>query len=180
MTDDALTELLRTDPERGMTALVQQYSGYIYIIVKNKLLGAGTHEDIEEAVSDVFVMFYRWQQNHTVPCRSVRAMLAVMAKRHAINRYYQLTRQPVCDSFEQLLCEPAGTAAAPDEHLLLMQSVQALGEPDSEILLRRYYFGQSSKEIGAALNLKANTVDQRLSRALKRLRATFGEEQEDE
>ena len=47
MTDEALTALLRENPERGMTELVQQYSGYVYIIVKNKLLGVGVHEDIE-------------------------------------------------------------------------------------------------------------------------------------
>ena len=51
-----------------------------------------------------------------------------------------------------------------------METVRALGEPDSEIILRRYYFGQTSKEIGAALGMKPNTVDQRLSRALKKLR----------
>ena len=178
MTDEALTALLRENPERGMTELVQQYSGYVYIIVKNKLLGVGVHEDIEEAVSDVFAMFYRWMQTHDTAGASLRALLAVMAKRHAINRYYKLTRQPLCDSFEELLHEPQDPAAKPDEHVLLMQAVQALGEPDSEIVLRRFYFGQPSKEIGAALGLKPNTVDQRLSRALKKLRGALGEEQE--
>lgn len=178
MTDDALTALLRDDLERGMAELVRQYSGYVYIIVKNRLLGVGVHEDIEEAVSDVFAMFYRWMQSHDTAGASPRALLAVMAKRHAVNQYYKLTRQPVCDSLETFLSEPAGRDAAPDEHVLLMQAVQALGEPDSEIVLRRFYFGQPSKEIGAALGLKPNTVDQRLSRALKKLRGALGEEQE--
>ena len=173
MTDDALTALLRDDPERGFEALVQTYSGYLYIIVKNKLLGVASHEDIEEAVSDVFVLFYQWMQQHTIDGASIRPLLAVMAKRHAINRYYALTRQPVCDSFEALLTDPQDPAAAPDDSVMLMQAVKALGEPESEILLRRYYFGQSSAEIGAALGIKPNTVDQKISRSLKKLRERF-------
>lgn len=173
MTDDLLTELLRNDPERGFEALVETYSGYIYIIVKNKLLGAGTHEDIEETVSDVFVKFFQWMQTHDPDEIPIRPLLAVIAKRHAINRYYALTRQPICDSFHTLLTEPADRTAAPDDSVMLMQAVKALGEPESEIILRRYYFGQSSAEIGAALGLKPNTVDQKLSRSLKRLRESY-------
>lgn len=176
MTDDALTALLREQPERGMEALIRTYSGYVYIIVKNKLLGVGTHEDIEETVSDVFVQFYRWMQQHEMS-GSIRPLLAVMAKRHAINRYYALTRQPLCDSYESLLTEPADTAIAPEDSVMLMQTVKALGEPESEIVLRRYYFGQSSAEIGAALGLKPNTVDQKLSRSLKKLRVYFSDEE---
>lgn len=176
MKDDALTALLREQPERGFEALIQTYSGYVYIIVKNKLLGVGTHEDIEEAVSDVFVLFYQWMQKHGAASGSIRPLLAVIAKRHAINRYYALTRQPLCDSYESLLTEPADCAAAPEDSVMLMQAVKALGEPESEIILRRYYFGQTSAEIGAALGLKPNTVDQKLSRSLKKLRECFNDE----
>lgn len=174
MSDEQLMKLLRDDPERGFAELVFTYSGYVCAIARNKLNSCGTEEDIEEAVSDVFVRFYRWMQAHPEEPVNIRAMLAVIAKRHCINRFYALTRQPVCDSFEHLLSEPADGRPAPDESVLLMQAVLALGEPESEIILRRFYFGQSSMEIGEALGMKPNTVDKKLSRSLKKLREQLG------
>jgi RNA polymerase sigma-70 factor (ECF subfamily) len=176
MTDEHLLRLLRDDPERGFSELIAAYSGYVYTIAANKLNSCGTPQDIEETVSDVFVQFYQWMQAHPDAPVQIRALLAVIAKRHSINRFYALTRQPLCDSFEELLSEPADDCPAPDESVLLMQTVLALGAPDSEIILRRYYFGQSSKEIGQALGMKPNTVDKRISRSLKKLREQLGGE----
>ena len=52
----------------------------------------------------------------------------------------------------------------------LVQSILALGEPDSKIITCRYYFGMPTKEISKLLGIKENTVDQRLRRALKKLK----------
>jgi RNA polymerase sigma-70 factor (ECF subfamily) len=176
MSDDALYRLLHETPDQGIRALIQQYGGYVAAIVRGKLTGTGTREDIEEAVSDVFVMFWERCKSHPDESANIRAMLAVMAKRHAVSCYHKLRRQPVCDNTEELLCTLPQDAPAPDESVILAESVKALGEPDSEIILRRYYFGQSSKEIGAALGLLPNTVDQKISRGLKKLRAVWKEE----
>jgi RNA polymerase sigma-70 factor (ECF subfamily) len=49
-----------------------------------------------------------------------------------------------------------------------------LGEPDREIIIRKYYFGQKSKEIAGVLNLRENTVDKKISRGLKKLKILLG------
>ena len=175
MQDSELLRLLQEAPEKGFAALIRQYGGYVYTIAANRLRGTGTAEDIEETVSDVFVQFYRWMQTHDVADADLRALLAVIAKRRSINRFNALTKQPAADSFETLLSEPQSHETAPDEHVLLMEAVRSLGQPDSEIILRRYYFGQTSNEIGAALGMQPNTVDQRLSRGLKKLRECLSE-----
>ncbi len=56
----------------------------------------------------------------------------------------------------------------------MINCIHSLGEPDSEIFIRRYYRGQSTKEIAEVFNLKENTVDKRISRGLKKLRNRFG------
>ena len=170
MQDSELFTLLRESPQQGFAAIMRQYTGYVYTIAANQLRNVGSAEDIEEAVSDVFVMLYQWLQTHDPAGTSLRALLAVIAKRHSINCYHRLTKQPPADSLEQLLTEPHSSGPAPDEQIALADAVKSLGEPDSEIILRRYYIGQTSKEIGAALGMKPNTVDQRISRGLKKLR----------
>ena len=92
MQDSELIAMLRETPEKGFAAVVKQYGGYVYTIAANQLRGTGTAEDIEETVSDVFVMLYQWMQKHDTAGANLRALLAVMAKRHSINRFYALTR----------------------------------------------------------------------------------------
>lgn len=45
---------------------------------------------------------------------------------------------------------------------------------DSSIIIRKYYFGESSKKIADALNLTVSNVDTRMHRALNKLRKLFG------
>ena len=52
----------------------------------------------------------------------------------------------------------------------LLAAVHALGEPDHEILLRRYYYQQKPKDIAYALNLTVKQVENRLFRAKLLLR----------
>ena len=175
MTDSELLVLLRDDPERGISQMISQYGGYVAAIVRSKLRDAASKEDIEETVSDVFIKIWEWRQTHPEETANLRALLAVIAKRRAVNRFYALTKQPVCENYE-MLPEIAQEGSEPDDSVILMQAVRDLGEPDSEIILRRYYFGQTSKEIGAALRLAPNTVDQKLSRGIRKLRAIWKEE----
>ena len=56
----------------------------------------------------------------------------------------------------------------------VLDAVKSLGEPDSGIIFRKYYLGQSSKEIANALKLTVSNVDTRTHRALDKLRKIFG------
>ena len=98
-------------------------------------------------------------------CRSGRAVSAkaspVAIADHSAAVYLVLLAFPCCRS-------------RPDRTILLISraAVDALGEPDREILLRRYYFGQKPREIAAALGLDKKQVDNRLYQTKRRLRAS--------
>ena len=53
---------------------------------------------------------------------------------------------------------------------VLIAAVNALGEPDREILVRRYYYEQKPKEIALALNLSVKQVNNRLYHTKQKLR----------
>jgi RNA polymerase sigma-70 factor (ECF subfamily) len=57
---------------------------------------------------------------------------------------------------------------------LLIQEIKALGEPDCQIMIRKYYFGQSSRNISKILGMKENTVNKKVSRALVKLKEALG------
>ena len=56
----------------------------------------------------------------------------------------------------------------------VIKAVVELGEPDSSIIFRKYYYGESSKDISKALGVSVSNVDTRTHRALNKLRKMFG------
>ena len=58
----------------------------------------------------------------------------------------------------------------------LIEAVAALGRPDSEIFMRKYFYGQKSREIAEELGMKTNTIDKIVSRGLVKLRKILKEE----
>lgn len=52
----------------------------------------------------------------------------------------------------------------------LLATISALGEPDREILFRRYYYDQKPKEIALALDMSTKQVNNRLYQTKLKLR----------
>ena len=52
----------------------------------------------------------------------------------------------------------------------LWRQVMSLGEPDSEIFVRYYEYGEKIKTIAAALNIKSSTVKSKLMRGKAKLK----------
>ena len=174
MEDKELLRLLKYSPQEGLAAVVKQYSAYVYKIAYTRLGRVCSREDIEEAVSDIFMRFFLASQNETTQIRSVCAYLSAISQRHCINIFNrQIRRSPEVplDEIENTVCDDI-TAESNYE---LIDAVQSLGEPDSDIIIRRYYFGQPVSEIANDLHIRSNTVSQRLSRGLKRLRKILEE-----
>ena len=62
------------------------------------------------------------------------------------------------------------------ERKRVLDAVKALGEPDREIIIRKYYLGQSSKTIAQRLDMTVSNVDVRTHRAVARLKDSIGGE----
>ena len=56
---------------------------------------------------------------------------------------------------------------------ILMNKINELGEPDSTIILQKYYYDRSSGEIAEMLSMKASAVRMRAARALEKLRKSL-------
>ena len=61
-----------------------------------------------------------------------------------------------------------------EKRLAVIRKINELDEPDKSIMIRKYYIGQTSKEIAEILDMTVSSVDTRASRVIKRLREYFG------
>jgi RNA polymerase sigma-70 factor (ECF subfamily) len=59
----------------------------------------------------------------------------------------------------------------------VLKAIEALGSPDRDIIFRKYYYGQTSKEIARDLGPSVSNVDTRAHRAILKLRKLFGGEE---
>lgn len=174
MNDKELLALLRSDPQRGLTKTVDIYSAYVLKIAYTRLNGICTRQDIEEAVSDIFMAFYTSGQKCGFEIRSVTAFISLIAERHCLNVFKKMQRQTEkipFDDVENTISEQVGGYSGNE----LSDAVYKLGEPDTSIFIRKYFFGQKSEDIARDLNMKTNTVNQRISRGLKKLRKILEE-----
>ena len=58
---------------------------------------------------------------------------------------------------------------------MVLEAVEELGEPDREIMLRKFYLGEPSAQIAARLGMTAGGVDTRTHRAVEKLRKKLAE-----
>ena len=183
MEDSKLLRLLHKDPSAGMEQLMNQYAGLIYAVVKGKLAeSCYVSTDLEDCVADVFSEFYTELAKYDPKISSIKSYLCVLARYHAtdIARKRERQRGDVSLDDEDSLLQVADDFTMEGEFVEVelrrevFDAVKALGEPDSSIIVRKYYFGESSKEIAGALKLTVSNVDTRSHRALSKLRKTFG------
>lgn len=160
---------------------MDEYMAFVYTIVHGKLSAVCGKPEIEECVSDVFFKLYTARSIIDPDKGSLKSYLAVLSRRAAIDVFRKTQNRAGSVSFDELENEWGVSDADVEKSVidretgeLLIQEIKALGEPDTEILIRKYYFGQSSKIISKTLGIKENTVNKRISRALVKLKGALG------
>ncbi len=183
MTDQELRTLIKKSKKEGHRAVFDQYSNYVYTIVYSKLHGCASREDIEECVSDVFAQCFR--HCDTDMEGSLQGYIGIIAKRTAINAFYRLSRKsfpsfslddentPEFQSSENI--EQDYEAKAMRKYLL--QKIEELSEPDSSIIIQKFYYQRNASQIGKMLSLNPVTVRKRCQRAVKRLKTILSKEE---
>jgi len=176
-----MCSLLVRHPEKGIEKIMDKYIAFVYTIVYGKLSGVCSRQDIEECVSGIFYEVYQTRNLIDLEKGSLKSYLAVLSKRTAIDIFRKMRNKAgnvSLDEFEHdwIAADTNTEKAVIDSETsdLLIQEIKALGEPDSQIIIRKYYFGQSSKIISAVLGIKENTVNKKVSRSLVKLKEALG------
>ena len=131
-------------------------------------------EDREELASDCFLALYQMRERIDPDKGSLASLLASIAQKKAVDHLRRIGRRPQSEPFgdENLCTEAVQTdpTEALGERETLLGAVRDLGEPDATIVFRKYYLGESHREIGDVLGLSENAVTKRLRRSMEKLR----------
>lgn len=183
MQDRKLLKKLKQDPERGMRELIERYSGLVYAVVRGRLFpGAFDIADVDECVADTFSEFYMDLDKFDPDRAGIKAWLCAIARHNSLDRVRKqrslsvssLDDPNIPDIEDDFSLE--GEFIEKAERKRVLDAVKALGEPDREIIIRKYYLGQSSKTIAQRLDMTVSNVDVRTHRAVARLKDSIGGE----
>lgn len=171
MDDRSIVQGLKKQEISAIEETIDKYTRLVSAVICNIACGNLTQQDVEEAVQDTFLSL--WEHAESVEEDKLKAYLCQIAKNKARDALRKLGRNKTV-SIEDMVTDD-GIYVSDDigQKTLSMAIDEALaeiGEPDKEILIRRYYYYQSSTVIGKILGLNSQTVRTKLARAKKKLR----------
>lgn len=152
--------------------VINEYSGYIYIIVKNLAKETISKEDIEEIISDVFVTFWnnREKLDKTKP---IKSYLAGITKNLIKLKYRKIQFDFNIDDYENRLI----TNLSIEENFeiregnnIVEKELEKMKKEDKDIFIMYYYNSKKIKEISKTLNISESKVKTKLHRIRKKLR----------
>lgn len=166
-------EPLTASQDEIFRELFTRYSSYVYTIVWNRIRHVGTHEDAEEAVSDVFADLFR--NYDSIGEDKLESYIRTLAIRTGIDAYRRLSARKEAPPAEPLPEIASGEDIEQDHEEAalrkqLLACIRSLGEPDASIVIGKYFYGCTAKEIGEQVGLHPIAVRTRLSRARAKLR----------
>ena len=178
MNDKKLLQLLKKDPNAGMDRLISQYSGLVFGIARGIMRESCTSDEIEDCVSEVFIKLSTALVSFE-PRATLKTYIGVAARNTALDFVRNRIVPQSLDAEDAFIELPDGgdfvdELAKKELFAAVLREIEALGEPDSQILFRKYYLEQSSKHIAERMNLSVSNVDTRAHRAITKLRTKFG------
>lgn len=176
MTDNEYRKMYEKDPTAAQTALFDEYLNYVYAIVYNKLRSCGSREDMEECVGDAFSAVFKSYDRSGSFNGEIKGFIGTVAKRAAIQMYRKLVRRPDTVYIDEETSEIADSERIEENternamKETLLRLIKSLGEPDSDIIIQKFYYNMNSSEIADKHSMSPASVRMRCSRALKKLR----------
>ena len=161
--------------EKLFDSVFYEYYGLVYTIVYDRLSETAQREDIEECISDIFAEVFAMLDEKQLSNGNLKGFIRTVAVRRAIDTYRHLSAKADHCLPEEEAENIADSSSAdvyeqPELRSVIMKRIEELGIPDSIIVVRKYYFGLSYREIADDLSMSEAAVRKRSARALKKLK----------
>jgi len=175
LTDEQkLLHNLKKRKRNSLEKAIKIYNPYVRVIVYRIIGGVMTNEDIEEVVADAFISLWKRADTLDTEKDSIRAYLGTIARNCAKNKLRGL--RPIDELDEKISSpykDPQESFELKEEKDIMMNLIMELGEPDSEIFIRYYYYEQKIKNIARYTGIPISTVKTKLSRGRSALKQNY-------
>lgn len=169
--DEKLIFNIKRKRRGAFEKVIERYTPYVSTVIYNTAGLILTKEDIEETSLDTFLSLWRNIEAFDSQKGCLRTYLGTIARNLATDRLRQSRVSSELD--ENIIAaadEPYIKIEQNEEHNAMIQLIHKLGEPDSEIFMRYYYYDEKISYISSIMAIKSSTVKSKLARGRKRLK----------
>jgi len=152
--------------------LIDDFYGYVYIVVKNSISLYITDEDIEEIISDIFVAL--WKNSNIVSNDiNLKAYLTGIAKNTIKNKYRKTQINFSISEYEEKLIDSMNLEKIVEENeqnQIIKNSLNILKKEEYKTFIMFYYESKTIKEISQTLKISESKVKIILHRVRKKIK----------
>lgn len=164
--------------ELNIEQIINDYSGYVYTIIKNISNQKFKQEDIEEMISDTF--FVLWKNAYKMSENDkISSYLSGVANNIIKNRKRKIKVNFNIEDYENILQEQnkVDEICENENKLEIMEkTLESMNKEDNEIFELFYYASKKIKEIAKELNITEFKVKTRLYRIRKKIKQSLEKE----
>ena len=165
---------LKAKKKNSLEKAIKIYTPYASTVIYNTVGGAVSKEDIEEVIADTFILLWQNIDNIDETKGNIKSYIGAVARNAAKNKLRsikhteQLNESVISDA--ESLCD---ILQKKENKKLLINMIMNLGEPDSEIFIRYYYYNEKIRNISKIMNINISTVKSKLHRGKGKLKYTI-------
>lgn len=173
MSDTAAIAGIKGRKEESVNEIIIKYSKFMWPVAYAVLKNIGSEQDVEQCIAGIFVDLWEEPEQYDPQSGSLQDWLCSKARIKAMERYRVLSGSGTVPLDGPMMM---GRMSMQDAALLeknkreLSAAVAALSDTERDILIRRFYYEQSIKEIAVALNLSPKEAKEQLRRSKQLLR----------
>ncbi|MDF2474154.1 MAG: polymerase, sigma-24 subunit, subfamily [Lachnospiraceae bacterium] len=186
MKDEAIVSLIYEKDELGLLKLADKYEKLLIHIAAG-ILGSRSR-DIEECVNDTYLKLWNHIERYDMDKASLKTYLKVIVRNTAINKLRDLSKreerelpEDISDIAKYYIDQSQsveGQIFSKESMKHLNKVISGLSERDKELVIRKYFYLQSSKEIAKATKMTVTAIDSRISRLRNKMKQEFLKEKE--
>ena len=176
MNDERMITAIKNRSEAAINEVITKYSKLLWSVAGAVLNNIGSTQDVEECVADAFIYLWEHPEKYNPQRGKLKTWLSIVVRTQAVNRYREISKRNTISVENTDFIAQLGVVdniLESETRRTLLAAINALGEPDREILIRRYYYDQKPKEIAYALDMSVKQVDNRLYQTKLKLRESL-------
>ena len=173
MTDTAAIAGIKDHKEGSVNEIIIKYSKCMWPVAYAVLKNIGSEQDVEHCIAGIFADLWEEPDQYDPQGGSLQDWLCNKVHSKSMERYRVLSGSGTVPLDGPMMM---GRMGMQDAALLeknkreLSAAVASLSDTERDILIRRFYYEQSIREIAVALNLSPKEAKNQLHRSKQHLR----------
>ena len=175
MIDILLLSAIRRKSERALEQLMDKYTAYVCVVIRNTVGESMTREDVEETASDVF--FALWENADRI--EKIKPWLAATARNKGKNKLRNARIEIPLDNgdFPDESVKLEDLLVLNSEQDAVKTAVLSLDSPDREIFTLHYFESQTVATIAKQIGMTESAIKQRLVRGREKLKVILTDQE---